>query len=1176
MIERTHSYKPVYFLLAPLAVIVLDGMNPAQAQRILGLDVSAWQGNLSQTTWNNIRNVENRQFVFIRSSRGGTTGYDHRQGGYPSNNNTAFTLSNRYDDPYFVQNIHRATTAGLFAGPYHFSRPDIIASYPNSGGIPNSAVDEANHFMEMAGAWMRPGYLVPVHDFEAGDGARTDVEMAQYALDFSNRIYEVMQIRPAIYINGNYAEYVLGGGTAAQRAALAQQSSNPPSVVSPAYPTLWSARWPNQNNPDAIDVQNSEPKDSVSYIYGPWDDYGVTHPWAFWQYTSRGRLQSYNNGQSNLDFNVSRGDIEFLKDYLVPAVWWHDNSGDWSALANWNSGQPANPPVQAPSCGSCSSGTGQLAPAATGPLPVPRLPGEVGSGPAVTSGHNDTVILERPNAEITVTLSTGSYAIRKLFMRESLVISGGSLTINYDPHHRFLTDPNNNYPNSQHSGPISAQFSGPVTLSDTGTLNVHTLQVDSTRTFTLAGGTLSFNTIYLMPHASNPARIAVTGDVTINPLIHSNPFVPLTATIANGSGSGAGGLIDLNGGNRSFIVGDGPASIDLDINVPITNGALTKSGGGTMRLGASNTYTGQTTLYDGILLVTGSSQLGTTGVVTGQSGTLQLTGNLNYSLPLTIGGAGFGGVSLTPPGNRGALSNLSGDSIWSGLITLAGTASGGTSPLLNQIGVQAGSLRLSNVIQDASGVNASWAKTGSGDLIISGPAPNTYTGLTRLFGGRLILEKDGALGAAGAIGSATGNTFQLADSASTLAFRAPTGSDGFDYNTFEVINTHGTGAPGFGQVDNLGGDNTFAGLIAFAGPTSGGAQLASIGVSSGSLHLTGGLYARGNDGLPRHITKLGAGKLILSGNSAINTGNPLVVPLASSTVYVSAGTVEMRGPSDTTTNLPGVSTWNVSGGAALNAVSGLFATNLVTVHAGGQFNLSGGAAAIGTLNLADGGTFNCTGGRLHVDYVEGDLLNQGGLVAPGTSPSVTEINGNYTQLSGAGLEIKLGGPNAISDHDYVLISGSAILGGSLQVSLINGFSPTPGQQFTILDATNIVNNGLSLDGPAADLFNLIVGASSVILEAINAGVPGDFNGDGFVDSADYVVWRKSPGTAEGYQAWLANFGYPPDEGTAAATHSVVPEPTAATLLGMACAIIPLAVRRAARFRVSDSSSVTNS
>ena len=56
-------------------VLLASGAAHAQQQRALGLDISAWQGNISQTTWNNIHNVENRQFIILRSSRGGTTGY---------------------------------------------------------------------------------------------------------------------------------------------------------------------------------------------------------------------------------------------------------------------------------------------------------------------------------------------------------------------------------------------------------------------------------------------------------------------------------------------------------------------------------------------------------------------------------------------------------------------------------------------------------------------------------------------------------------------------------------------------------------------------------------------------------------------------------------------------------------------------------------------------------------------------------------------------------------------------------------------------------------------------------------------------------------------------------------------------------------------------------------------
>src|SRR5439155_3624117 len=103
-------------------------------------------------------------------------------------------------------------------------------------------------------------------------------------------------------------------------------------------------------------------------------------------------------------------------------------------------------------------GTGQLPRVGPLTLPTARLPGSA-----------DTVILDRPNTDITITLGSGAHNIRKLYAREALNITNGLLTINYIP--------------SPGSTPIAAQFSAPVTLSG-GILSVHTLQVDATRTFT--------------------------------------------------------------------------------------------------------------------------------------------------------------------------------------------------------------------------------------------------------------------------------------------------------------------------------------------------------------------------------------------------------------------------------------------------------------------------------------------------------------------------------------------------------------------------------------------------------------------------------------------------------------------------------------------------------------------
>ena len=576
------------------------GAAAAQNLRSLGIDVSAWQGNISTTSWATLKRATNQQvngiygdgrdFVIIRSSRGGTTGYYNQSDA--DNSDGLNTLSQRYDDPYYVQNITRATAAGLLAGTYHFARPDIIASTFNSGGIANSGTDEANHMIQMAGPWMRPGYLLPVLDLESGQAQRTSAELTTFCIQFSDRINQVMGIRPMIYINGNYASYM--------------QAS-----IVPAIPNLWSARWPNQADPNSIPVQTGHPKDSYTPIYGPWDDPpNPTHPWKLWQYASTGRVNAIGNGANNVDVNVAQGGIELLKDLYVPALWVTNVSGQWTTLSNWNSGLTAVAPVQ---------GTGQVSRVGTLVLPTPRLP-----------AANDNVVLDHPTAAVTVTLSSGAQSIRKLTMRETLNITGGSLTINYVP--------------SWDSTPIAAQFSGPVTLNTNASLSVHTLQVDASRIFTLNGGTLTFNKIILMPGAT-PAKIVTGGDIIFASLAGAAPV------ITNGAGGGTTGFIDLNGETSGFNVSNGT---DLSVFVPISNGGLNKKGLGTMRLTAANTYNGGTTISAGKLFVNNLSGSGTgPGAVTVNGGILAGTGSIAGPVTLNNGGtiapgpgSGFGTLTL--------------------------------------------------------------------------------------------------------------------------------------------------------------------------------------------------------------------------------------------------------------------------------------------------------------------------------------------------------------------------------------------------------------------------------------------------------------------------------------------------------------------------------------------------
>ncbi|HJQ78705.1 MAG TPA: PEP-CTERM sorting domain-containing protein, partial [Lacipirellulaceae bacterium] len=62
---------------------------------------------------------------------------------------------------------------------------------------------------------------------------------------------------------------------------------------------------------------------------------------------------------------------------------------------------------------------------------------------------------------------------------------------------------------------------------------------------------------------------------------------------------------------------------------------------------------------------------------------------------------------------------------------------------------------------------------------------------------------------------------------------------------------------------------------------------------------------------------------------------------------------------------------------------------------------------------------------------------------------------------------------------------------------------------------------------------------------------GDFNGNGIVDAADYVVWRKTDGSQAGYDLWRASFERTTGSASGALFDSptnAVPEPTAALML----------------------------
>src|SRR5262249_13438134 len=153
-------------------------------------------------------------------------------------------------------------------------------------------------------------------------------------------------------------------------------------------------------------------------------------------------------------------------------------------------------------------------------------------------------------------------------------------------------------------------------------------------------------------------------------------------------------------------------------------------------------------------------------------------------------------------------------------------------------------------------------------------------------------------------------------------------------------------------------------------------------------------------------------------------------------------------------------------------------------------------------------------GKLQVELFHGDLVNQAGILAPGILFGTTQTLGNYNQLAAATLEIEIGGA-LLPMHDYFQANGNAILGGQLDVALVNGFVPNFSDQIFILgtnggDVFNTFANAppgqrlATRDGIGSFVVNY--GPSSVTLNGFRLAPGADFDEDGDVDVDDLTKW----------------------------------------------------------------------
>lgn len=251
---------------------------------------------------------------------------------------------------------------------------------------------------------------------------------------------------------------------------------------------------------------------------------------------------------------------------------------------------------------------------------------------------------------------------------------------------------------------------------------------------------------------------------------------------------------------------------------------------------------------------------------------------------------------------------------------------------------------------------------------------------------------------------------------------------------------------------------------------------------------------------------------------------------------------------------------SLSGGGSLTkigeGVTTLWGANSysgTTLVANGTLSVNGSHIGGDNYTVGDGGTLGGTG-LLDADVLveAGGTINAGG----GTGSLIvgnTNINGTFLVEFDADFDtidfLSVNGALNIANAtlDFVNLTAEALGGGP---HVFAQYTSLPVAAF--FDVQNLPM-GFEID------FDYEGNKIALVPEA--AGLPGDYNGDGFVDAADYVLWRKgvqplpfnetvTPGITDeqDYIEWRTHFGNFAGSGTSLADTAVVPESSSIVLV----------------------------
>ncbi len=123
--------------------------------------------------------------------------------------------------------------------------------------------------------------------------------------------------------------------------------------------------------------------------------------------------------------------------------------------------------------------------------------------------------------------------------------------------------------------------------------------------------------------------------------------------------------------------------------------------------------------------------------------------------------------------------------------------------------------------------------------------------------------------------------------------------------------------------------------------------------------------------------------------------------------------------------------------------------------------------------------------------VQGDYTQNSSDRAASNAAGLLTVQGDYTQNSDGLLSIEIGGADAGTGYDQLQVSGAASIAGTLQVRLVNGFTPTVGQTYRIVNAGSVSGGFSSIVQPSQAGISVANDATgiTVTITSVVSGAP---------------------------------------------------------------------------------------